>query len=382
MAITLTFIPALLLILLAAAGGRVLSLKLDQPEILGELIFGIILGNIIVLAPGAQDPVSDVARIGILLLLFLTGLDLDFERFKESTLPATGVAFGGIALPFGLGYFLGTTFGFNNIESLFIGASLVATSVGITASILQETGTLQTDLGALIIDSAIIDDVIGVIMMTAIFGIATTGTFQIANTLYLIIFSILFFILSLTIGIKAIKELAKRIQIEKENLLLGGLVILLAFAMITEQMGLAGVIGAFVAGLVTGQTGYSRQLSKSVSLIGRGFFIPIFFVTVGMKFDLGSFTSIGLFAIILAGLGIGGKILGSGLAAKISNFTNKESIATGVAMVPRAEVALIIAHFGVRNDVFGSEILSAVVLLVLISTLITPPLLWRVLKEK
>lgn len=382
MAITLTFIPALLLILLAAAGGRVLSLKLDQPEILGELIFGIILGNIIVLAPGAQDPVSDVARIGILLLLFLTGLDLDFERFKESTLPATGVAFGGIALPFGLGYFLGTTFGFNNIESLFIGASLVATSVGMTASILQETGTLQTDLGALIIDSAIIDDVIGVIMMTAIFGLATTGTFQIANTLYLIIFSILFFILSLTIGIKAIKELAKRIQIEKENLLLGGLVILLAFAMITEQMGLAGVIGAFVAGLVTGQTGYSRQLSESVSLIGRGFFIPIFFVTVGMKFDLGSFTSIGLFAIILAGLGIGGKILGSGLAAKISNFTNKESIATGVAMVPRAEVALIIAHFGVRNDVFGSEILSAVVLLVLISTLITPPLLWRVLKER
>ncbi len=381
MPITLTFIPALLLILLAAAGGRLLSLKLDQPEILGELIFGIILGNIIVLAPGAQDPVSDVARIGILLLLFLTGLDLDFERFKESTIPASGVAFGGIALPFGLGYFLGTTFGFNNIESLFIGASLVATSVGITASILQETGTLQTDLGALIIDSAIIDDVIGVIMMTTIFGLATTGTFQIANTLYLIIFSILFFILSLTIGIKAIKELAKRIQIEKENLLLGGLVILLAFAMITEQMGLAGVIGAFVAGLVTGQTGYSRQLSKSVSLIGRGFFIPIFFVTVGMKFDLGSFTSIGLFAIILAVLGIGGKILGSGLAAKISNFTNKESIATGVAMVPRAEVALIIAHFGVRNDVFGSEILSAIVLLVLISTLITPPLLWRVLKE-
>ncbi len=381
MSITLTFIPALLLILLAAAGGRLLSLKLDQPEILGELIFGIILGNIIVLAPGAKDPVSDVARIGILLLLYLTGLDLDFERFKESALPASGVALGGVALPFGLGYFLGTSFGFSNIESLFLGASLVATSVGLSASILHETGYLQTDLGALIIDSAIMDDVIGVIMMTAVFGLATTGAFQIADTLYLIIFSILFFVLSLTVGIKAIKELAKRIQIEKENLLLGGLVILLAFAMITEQMGLAGIIGAFVAGLVTGQTDYAPKLSESVTLIGRGFFIPIFFVTVGMKFDISTVTSIGLFSVILVSFAIAGKILGSGLAARVSNFTNEESIATGVAMVPRAEVALIIASFGVSNNVFGSTMLSAIVIMVIVTTLITPTILWRVLKE-
>ncbi len=381
MLITLTFIPALLLILLAAAGGRLLSLKLNQPEILGELILGIILGNIILLAPNAQKPVADVAKIGILLLLFLTGLDLDFERFKKSALPASGVAFGGVTLPFALGFFLGTSFGASTLESLFIGVSLVATSVGLSASILQDTGKLQTELGALIIDSAIIDDVIGIIMMTAIFGLASPGGFKIASTLYLIIFSILFFVLSLTLGIKAIKELSKRIRMEKENLLLGGLVILLLFAMITEKMGLAGVIGAFVAGLITGQTGYAQQLSESASLIGRGFFIPIFFVTVGMKFNIGQITSVGLFAIILAAFAIAGKILGCGIAAKLSNYTDKESIGTGIAMVPRAEVALIIAHFGVRNNVFGSEILSAIVIMVIVTTLITPTLLWRVLKE-
>lgn len=381
MIITLNFIQALLLILLAAVGGRLLSLKLNQPEILGELILGIIIGNIIILAPEAQPPIETVARIGILLLLFLTGLDLDFERFKESALPAAGVATGGIILPFALGYLIGVSFGFDIIKSLFIGVSLVATSAGISASILHDTGKLQTDLGSLIIDSAIYDDVVAIIMMTALFGLVTEGTIQIKNTLSLIIFSILFFVLSLTLGIKIIKELSKRIEIEKENLLLGGLVVLLTFAMITERIGLAGVIGAFVAGLITGQTEYAQQLSESVTLIGKGFFIPIFFVTVGMKFDLGGFKSIGLLAIILTGTAIVGKILGSGLAAKLSKFSNTKSLATGIAMVPRAEVALIIGHFGVRNDVFGSEILSAIILMVIITTLITPPLLWRELKN-
>ncbi|MBS3815924.1 MAG: cation:proton antiporter, partial [Hadesarchaea archaeon] len=166
MNVELTFIPALLVILLAAVIGRLLSMKLRQPEILGEIILGMIIGNFVVLAPGAKTPISEVAEIGVLLLLFLIGLDLDLERFKEMVLPASGVAFGGIVLPFIFGYFAALFFGFSVLESLFIGASLVATSVGVSASILHESGKLRSKVGTLIMDSAVADDVIAIIIMT------------------------------------------------------------------------------------------------------------------------------------------------------------------------------------------------------------------------
>ncbi|KXB07985.1 hypothetical protein AKJ56_02055, partial [candidate division MSBL1 archaeon SCGC-AAA382N08] len=169
MPIELPFIPAILLILIAAGIGRLFSLKLNQPEILGELILGMIIGNLVVLAPAAREPVLDVANIGILMLLFLTGLGLELEKFKELVIPATGVGIGGVLVPFALGYLSGILFGFDFIVSSFIGLSLVATSVGISASILQKAGKLQTDLGTLIVDSAVADDVIGVILMTILF---------------------------------------------------------------------------------------------------------------------------------------------------------------------------------------------------------------------
>lgn len=381
MTIELTFIPAILLILLAAGMGRLLSLKINQPEILGELLLGMVLGTFVVLSPSAQGPVFDVAKIGILLLLFLTGMDLDFEKFKETMVPASGAAVGGIVLPFVLGFLASIHFGFSISVALFVGASLVATSVGISASILHEIGKLNTDTGTLIIDSAVADDILGVILMTVLFSFSTTGTFDIWSFILLVLFSILFLVVSLTFGITAISELSKRIPIEKENLLLGGLIILLLFALITQEIGLVTVIGAFVAGLVVGQTNYEEPLRDSISLIGYGFFIPMFFVTTGMRFDLGEFTSIGFFAMILIGLAMVGKIAGCGIGAKLFGYGSRESLATGVAMVPRAEVALIIAHFGFRNDIIGSDLLSTIVVMVVITTLITPPLLWSLLKE-
>ncbi|KXB05885.1 hypothetical protein AKJ51_04565 [candidate division MSBL1 archaeon SCGC-AAA382A20] len=381
MALEITFIPALLLTLLAASFGRVISLKVNQPEILGELILGVILGNFIVLAPSAQGPVADVAEIGILLLLFLSGLDLNFERFKESLIPSSGVATGGIVLPFLLGYLTCIYFNFSYPTALFIGASLVATSVGISASILYESGRLNTRLGALIMDSAVADDVIGVIMMTVLFSISTTGSLHLQETVLLIFFTILFFALSLTFGIEAIKAISERIPIEKENLLIGGLVLLLSFALITQKIGLAPVIGAFVAGLVIGQTQYVESLKNSVSLIGNGFFIPIFFVTTGMKFNLNELASVGLFALIILLMAVLGKVIGCSVGAKLFKFSNEESLATGIAMVPRAEVALIIAHFGLDHDIFGSDIFSVIVTVTLITTLLTPPFLWRIMSK-
>lgn len=379
MLIEISFIPALLVILLVAAVGRLISLKTNQPEILGELVLGIIIGTFITFTPAAKGPVSELAEIGVLILLFSVGLDLELDRFKEMSIPASGAAFGGVVLPFVLGYFGGIFYGIPKEIALFVGASLVATSVGISASILHDSGKLNTRLGTLILDSAVIDDVIGILVLTVLLGFATTGHLPLADLFFLVAFSVLFFGLSLTLGISIFREISERIPFRRENLLLGGLVILLSFALIAERIGLAGIIGAFVAGLVLGQTQFSESITGPVSMIGKGFFIPIFFVTMGMEFQVGSFKSVGFFALVLVVLSVVGKIVGSGLGAKSFGFSGRESLATGVGMLPRAEVALIIANFGLRNNVIPSGIFSAIVVMVVVTTLITPPLLWRVL---
>ncbi len=380
MALELTFIPALLVILLAAGAGRLLSRGIRQPVILGELILGMILGSFIVLAPAAQGPIFDIAEIGILLLLFSIGLTIDFEEFKKLEVASTAVAAAGVILPFILGYVAAIIFGFSHIVALLVGTSLVATSVGISASVLMESRMLRTKIGTLIMGAAVADDVIGVIMMSAFISLAVTGAIQFLDLSLLIVLAVLFFILSLTVGIKVFRKISEKITVARETLLLIGIVVVLAFGIITQEIGISAIIGAFVAGLVVGQTHYARDLRGHVSLIGGGFFIPIFFVTVGMNFNLNAFTAVGLFAAVLVVLAIIGKIVGCSLGAKACKFSNRESLAVGIAMVPRAEVALIIAQIGLRQNIIGPNVVSAILVMVVITALITPPSLWKVLR--
>jgi len=326
MALELTFVPALLVILLAAGAGRLLSKGIRQPVILGELILGMVLGSFIVLAPAARGPIFDIAEIGILLLLFSIGLTIDFEEFKKLEVASSVVAAAGVILPFVLGYVAAIIFGFSHIVALLVGTSLVATSVGISASVLMESRMLRTKIGTLIMGAAVADDVIGVIMMSAFISLAVTGAIQFLDLSLLIVLAVLFFILSLTVGIKVFRKISEKITVARETLLLIGIVVVLAFGIITQEIGISTIIGAFVAGLVVGQTHYARDLRGHVSLIGGGFFIPIFFVTVGMNFNLNAFTGVGLFAAVLVILAIIGKIVGCSLGAKACKFNNREAM--------------------------------------------------------
>lgn len=377
----LTSLPAIIAILFAAIGGRLLSQKINQPEVLGELIFGMIIGQFIVLSPSAKEPVSLLADIGIFILLFSIGLDLNLERFEKLLFPAGMVAAGGVILPFLFGYFIAISFGFSQTVAFFLATSLVATSVGVSGSILQEAGKLNTRVGTLIMDSAILDDVVAVTMVTITLSFARTHMMPLKDVFFIILFSVIFFVVSLTLGVRALKGFSERIQISDENLILGTLLMLISFALIAEKIGLAGIIGGFVAGLIIGQTRFSQILASPISSIGNGFFIPIFFVTVGMKFDLGGFTPIGLFAIIFIILAVAGKIIGSGLGAKLFDFNNQESFVTGVAMVPRAGVELVLVNSGLEHNLIGQDIASAILVMVIVSTLITPPLLWQALRS-
>lgn len=394
--IELTFLPALLIILITAGAGRLLSKGIKQPVILGELILGMILGSFIgfTAAGGLSheplfsiasltdpEPLFDVAEIGILLLLFSIGLSIDLEKFKKLKVASSEVAAVGAALPFVLGYFAAIIFGFSHVVASLVGTSLVATSVGVSASVLRESRALRTKIGTLIIGAAVADDVIGVILMSAFISLAATGVIQVLDLSLLIMLAILFFLLSLTVGIKAFRKIFEKITLGRESLLLLGMVAVLAFGIITREIGISAIIGAFVVGLMLGQTHYVRVLRDYISLIGGGFFIPIFFVTVGMNFNLNAFTSVGFFAIALVILAILGKTAGCALGAKLYKFSNRESLTAGIAMIPRAEVALIVAQFGFRQNVIGPNVVSAILVMVVVTTLITPPLLWRTLRD-
>ncbi|KXB02784.1 hypothetical protein AKJ45_03235 [candidate division MSBL1 archaeon SCGC-AAA261F19] len=373
-------LPALLIVLVVAIAGRLLSHKLNQPAILGELVLGMLLGNIVILADPVKDLLSSLAEIGIMLLLFFIGLTIDFDEFKGAMKTSGIVAAGGIILPFILGYFITIFFGFNHIIALFVGTALIATSVGISTSILEEFKMLRTRVGSLITGAAVIDDVIGVIIMSALIGMAATGVFPLPDIFITVCFTIAFFLLSLTLVVRLLERISKDLHLRGENLLMLGLVIALFFGLITSKIGLATIIGAFVGGLVIGQTRFAKNLKVNISIIGGSFFIPIFFVTLGMNFDVSVLYSAGPFMAALVVTAFVGKIVGCGFGAKAFNFDNKESLTVGLAMIPRAEVALIIARFGYDGGWLEPDIFSAIIVMVIITSLATPPLLGKCLR--
>ena len=384
------FIVSIVIIFTAALIGRFLSKKLKQPVIFGELILGAIIGNIglIILHDESliHPVVSKIADVGILFLLFSAGLSLNLKEFKKMETSSTLVAILGVILPFVLGYITARWFGFEHITALFVGTSLMATSIGVKAEILLELKIIGTRLGSMIMGAAVIDDIITMVILTILIGVVNTGYFELWKTIVFLCLTVLFFIIAIVLTKEKVsyvldKYLAK-ITLGRENLLIMGVVVALLFSLFAEYIGLSVIIGAFIAGIVLGQLSFFRGLRDYISLIGGGFFIPVFFVTVGMNFDFIAFLSISGFAGVLLIVAIIGKLFGCGLGAKLTKFDNQESIATGVAMIPRAGVELILVKLGLDYNIITKEIATAILIMVIITTLITPPALAKVLRKK
>lgn len=370
------FISDLLIILSTAFIGRLLAKKLKQPMVLADLIVGLLLSNLGIIE--LSETMHNIADIGVLLLLFSTGLAVNLNELKELAKTSTIVALLGVVIPFLLGFFTAYFFGYSFLISLFIGTSLTATSIGISSQVLTEMKMVGKRLGTLIIGSAIIDDVVGIIAMGTVVGIALTGGFEVHSLIISIASTGTFIIACLTIAIYIFKALSKSFifnQIDNHQILLPILIVGLIFAVIAEKIGLSLITGTFMAGLVLGQTRLSKEAFESVSLIGHSFFIPIFFVTMGMQFNLNTFFTMGFFALLFIIVAIFGKIIGCGAGALICGFNFQESLAVGIATVPRAEVALVLANIGLKYNVITPDIASTVIAMIMVTTLITPNLL-------
>jgi Kef-type K+ transport system membrane component KefB len=374
----------LLIILLAALLGRLISRRLRQPVVFGEILMGMLLGTLaangIYLISGSEV-MEGFGQVGILLLLFSAGLATSLEELKRLGGPSIAAALGGVILPFVLGYIASIAFGYSNLVALLVGTGLVATSVGVNAEILSELRLLRTKIGTLVMGTALADDVMGILLLSVVVSFATSGKVPVMKTLVTLGLTVIFFAICLILGVKLLTGLSQRFNLDRFDLLLVGIVVAVTLGAIADSIGLAMIVGGFLAGLMLGQSRYSARLIQQTTLVGEGFFVPIFFVTTGMAFNPGEFLNAGGFAIAILASAILGKIVGCFVTTRLSGFGTGESTIVGIAMVPRAGVELVLIRIGMDAGVFGPDVVSTLLLMVIVTTMMTPPLMSYALRR-
>ena len=374
------FLLALIAIFVSAKLFGELAERIGQPAVLGELIGGAIVGVSGLRLVDAHDPaIYLLAQLGIILLLFLIGLDTELDKLLSVGFSAVLVAVAGVALTFGGGFALGHFLGYDNIVSVFLGGALSATSVGVSARVLSDLGHLRDREAQIILGAAVVDDLIGVVLLTLIGRIAHGDDLTPARVMWMTIVSFGFVILAIALGswlAPALVRLIDRIKVAR-GLFFASLVFALLLAYVAQRIGSAIIIGSFAAGLVLARTEKGEQIEHQVHDVAH-FFVPIFFVSVGAEIDVRAFTP----HVLLTGLGLaaiaaGGKFL-AGFAA-IGPGLRRPVI--GVGMIPRGEVSLIFAQIGLTSALLTEGLYSAVALMVMTTCLITPLLLRALLPQ-
>ncbi|MBT3168891.1 MAG: cation:proton antiporter [Candidatus Cloacimonetes bacterium] len=353
-----------------------ISRKFKQPPVIGMLFLGIILGPTLFNLINPNEIISWIAEIGVLFLLFEAGLETNLKKIKEDSRQAILPALGGILLPFILGFSLGFWMLNSIINALIIGVIFTATSVSVSVMSLIDMDKLRSLEGRCIVNSAIIDDVIGILLLTFIFGIF--GSTDGSSTLVFSLLKIgIFFVGSIIFGLFIVRPFFMSLRkFLLENAVISlAIATILIYAWFAEMTGLAAITGAYIAGLFIGQTRYKHKIQTGITNIGKSFFVDIFFVNIGLHFNLAETSANPLFLVAFVLFAIVGKIVGSGLGARLTNFDTTRSFRIGVGMVPRGEVALIIANMAFTKELIQKDVLSATILMVVGTAVITPILL-------
>lgn len=353
------------------------TVRLGFPAALGQLVGGILIGPSLLDLVGYDEGVKLLAELGVIMLLFLAGLETDIEEFKHVGLTAFIVASLGVFVPFILGYLVAVAWGYSNVQSLFLSGVLTATSVGLTTSILMEVKKLRSRVGTTILAAAVVDDVLGIIVLTILVGINTRGSVYAKDLLIILGEVVVYFTLGLLLGHPAVKRALKASEkiTLPETVTAMAIAIMLIFAYLAERFQIAGITGAYLAGILVAGTDEAKKVTNKTMTIGYSLFIPIFLVSIGVESDVRVLAQAGTFALIYALVAIAGKVIGCGLGAFLSKFTPVESFQVGIGMIPRMEVALIMANVALDEGVFTSGVFSIPVTMVLITTIVTPFLL-------
>ncbi len=380
------FLLDLAIILFFTKAFGLLAKKLGLPQVVGMLIAGILVGPAIwsPLTGGKFIPVrstdflTDLAELGVIMIMFGAGLETDLRELKRSGLKASLVALAGVLVPLALGFgiaipFFGAKTSHDILKCVFIGVIITATSVSITVETLRELGKLKGRVGTVVLSAAIIDDVVGIIVLTFVVGMKNPAA---AKPYMVLVKTVLFFIVGIGVGIGLnylFRWLEKRYP-HRRRVPIFSLAVCFVYAFCAEHFfGIADITGAYLAGILLSNTKETGYIERKVDVNSYMIFAPVFFANIGIRTDFSGFTpQILLFAALFVLAGMGGKILGCGLAAKACRYTWRESLQVGVGMMARGEVALIVAQKGIAAGLLDKIYVAPVILLVIVSSLVTP----------
>lgn len=383
------FLLSLAVILLATKALGVLSERVHMPQVVGALVAGVLLGPSVFGFVSETDFLVKTSEIGVIMLMFLAGLDTDLAELKKTGFASFVIAVIGAVLPLIGGticyeiFFKDLADPMDFLKALFIGVVLTATSVSITVETLREMGKLKGKVGTAVLGAAVIDDILGIIVLTVITGFADPSVKPIRVMGNIV----LFFVFIAIIGIIFYKAFQKMDIIWSNHRRLA--IVSLAFCFILSYIaevffGIADITGAYFAGIILCNILDLREyVAKKINIMNYMFFAPVFFSSIGIKTNLEGFTSeIAAFSIVLLIIAILTKVLGCGLGAKLFKFTNHEALAVGVGMISRGEVALIVAQKGAAAGLINTDLFPAIVLVVVVTTLVTPILLKLVMNKE
>ena len=377
------------IILLSTKVIGLMTEKINMPQVVGALLAGIILGPSVLGVVSESDFLTKSSEIGVILLMFLAGLETDLDELKANGKASFVVALLGVIIPLvgGFGVYclffpeVISTDPKGVLKGIFVGATLTATSVSITVETLREMGRLHGAMGTTILGAAIIDDIFGIIVLTVIIGMTDPNLSLFAVLLHIVEFFV--FVALFGILIVFVKKHFIHTVKKSHRISIYALTIMFMMSYAAEKFfGVADITGAYFAGIMLCKYGIRDYINNKVSKLGYLFFSPIFFASVGLKADVKDITAnLVVFSLALVAVAVVTKIAGCGLGAKIFKFDNKEALAIGIGMVSRGEVALIVAQKGAEANLLEPTMFSPVVIMVIATTLFTPIFLKLILKN-
>lgn len=369
----------LAIILISAKLCGLLAGKLKAPQVVGEIIAGLLIGPCVLGLVQQTELISGMAEIGVVLLMFFAGLQTSLNDLMKTGWKALLIACAGVFVPLLGGYLLYSCYyGFapngsgQFYSAVFTGVILTATSVSITVASLKELGYLKSETGTTIMSAAIIDDVIGIIVLTFVVGMKDPDSKPVS----VIISTVLFFVLAVVLGVVIYRvfKWLDNLYPHTRRIPIFGFVLAFAMAYVAEKyFGIADITGAYVAGIILCSIDDSEYIARKVDISSYMLFGPLFFASIGLKTNIDQVTpSLLLFCILFVIVGLITKIIGCGLMSRVLGFRGLDAVKIGVGMMTRGEVALIVAQKGLQVGMIESRYFTAVIFLILVSSITTP----------
>jgi len=380
------FLGELILILLTTTLLGQLFSRLNMPAVIGQLLSGIVLGPAILNWVKPNDIVSLFSEFGVILLMFLAGLESDLDLLKKYFKLSFTVASVGVILPVIFAGLASYAFGMKPLEALFIGIVFSATSVSISVVVLQEANQLHTRAGTAILGAAVVDDILAVIVLSLFTTFSHEGGKSgLTDNFFLNLLIEVVYFGAVWVIYKFIApyfmKAAEKLDVNY-SVVIAYLVLALAMAWAADFVGLSAVVGAFFGGLAIRQTPQYKEVNSSVSAIGYSIFIPVFFADIGLSMTFASFVKDIWFIIVMTVLALLSKFWAGKYSSELFGFSKGEGNIVGAGMVSRGEVALIVAQIGINHHLFPEDIYSSLILVIIVTTVISPLILNYYIKKQ